>query len=222
MGWRVVVDQVNGPRAARGAAARDRVVASALRAYASNGYSGSSLAGIAAAAGLTTAGLLHHFPSKEELLVAVLRERDRLDGERFHLRTWVGLDALDALVRLVEANMATPGLVRAFTVLMGESAAEDHPAGTWFRERYPRRCTNLAAALRVGIASGQIREDTDADAIATEVIAMMDGLQVQWVLNPDRVDMGQLFRHYTDEVCRLIRTPPQSAPDTVSSAASGR
>jgi AcrR family transcriptional regulator len=207
-----VVDQVSGPRAARGAAARDRVVRSALRAYATNGYSGSSLAGIAAAAGLTTAGLLHHFPSKEELLVAVLQERDRLDGERFHLRGFVGLDALDALVKLVDANVSTPGLVRAFTVLMGESAAEDHPAGGWFQERYPRRCNNLAAALRAGIANGQIRPDTDSDAFATEIIAMMDGLQVQWVLNPERVDMPRLFAHYIGTVRRAVQTTVDQSP----------
>src|SRR3954465_9041977 len=126
-----VVNQGTGTKAARGAAARDRGVRSALQAYAISGYAGSSLTGIAAAAGLTNAGLLHHFPSKEELLVAVLQERDRADAERFHLRGFIGLEALDVLVKLVEANTATPGLVRAFTVLMGESAAEDHPAGRW-------------------------------------------------------------------------------------------
>jgi AcrR family transcriptional regulator len=199
-----VVDQVRGSRAARGAAARERVVRSALRAYAANGYSGSSLAGIAGAAGLTTAGLLHHFPSKEELLIAVLKERDRADGERFHLRGFVGLDALDALVKLVEANSSTPGLVRAFTVLMGESAAEDHPAGQWFKERYPRRRDNLAAALRAGIGTGEIRSDTDGDAVAAEVIAMMDGLQVQWLLDPDRVNMAQLFAHYIGTVRQAV------------------
>jgi AcrR family transcriptional regulator len=207
-----VVDQVSGPRAARGAAARDRVVRSALQAYATNGYSGSSLAGIAAAAGLTTAGLLHHFPSKEELLVAVLQERDRLDGERFNLRGFVGLDALDALVKLVEANVSTPGLVRAFTVLMGESAAEDHPASRWFRERYPRRCDNLAAALRAGIDRNEVRSGTDCDAVATEIIAMMDGLQVQWVLDPERVDMARLFAHYIATVRRAVQITADQSP----------
>jgi len=207
-----VADRSSGSRAARGAAARDRIVAAALRAYALNGYSGSSLAGIAESAGLTTAGLLHHFPSKEELLVAVLQERDRLDGERFHLRGFVGLDALDALVELVEANMSAPGLVRAFTVLMGESVAEDHPAGSWFRQRYPRRCDNLAGALRAGIEKGQIRDDTDSDALAAEIIAMMDGLQVQWLLNPDRVDMARIFRHYVDTVRQAVQTPADCFP----------
>ena len=209
---------MRGSKAAQGAAARDRVVRSALRAYAANGYSGSSLAGIAAAAGLTTAGLLHHFPSKEELLIAVLKERDRADGERFHLRGFVGLDALAALVDLVQANASTPGLVRAFTVLMGESAAEDHPAGQWFKERYPRRRDNLAAALRAGIQSGEIRPDTDSDAVAAEVIAVMDGLQVQWLLDPDQVNMARVFAHYIDTVRRAVRTPDVS----VDHARSGR
>lgn len=202
-----MVDQVGGLRAARGAAARERVIRSALQAYATNGYSGSSLAGIAAAAGLTTAGLLHHFPSKDELLIAVLQERDRLDGERFNLRGVTGLEALDALVKLVQANVSTPGLVRAFTVLMGESTADDHPASQWFRERYPRRCNNLAAALQAGIDSGQIRDDTDSDAVAAEVIAMMDGLQVQWLLNPERVDMAQLFAHYIATIRQAVQAP---------------
>jgi len=202
-----VVDQTRRPRAARSAASRDRVVQSALRAYAANGYSGSSLAGIAAAAGLTTAGLLHHFPSKEELLIAVLKERDRADGERFQLGDLVGLEALDALIKLVEVNAATPALVRAFTVLMGESAAEDHPAGQWFHERYPRRRDNLSEALRAGIKSGEIRHDTDSDAVAAEIIAMMDGLQVQWILDPNGIDMARIFAHYIDTVRRAVRTP---------------
>jgi len=200
-----VADPIGGPRAARGMAARDRLVRAALRAYAVKGYAGSSLAGIAAAAGLTTAGLLHHFPSKEELLIEVLKERDRADGERFHLRDFQGLDVLDALVELVKANSSTPGLVRAFTVLMGESVAEEHPAGQWFRERYPRRRDNLAAALRAGIARGEIRPDTDSVALAAEVIAMMDGLQVQWVLDPERIDMARLFTHYIDTVRQSVQ-----------------
>ncbi len=151
---------------ARSEAARHRVLDSALRAIATNGFHGSSLAQIAADAGLTTAGLLHHFPSKEELLVAVLAERDRLDGARFGLAEagFQGLAALDRLVQLVEHNTLVPGLVQAFTVLAGESVSDHHPARTWFQDRYPRRRANIAAALRAGIDAGEIRPDVDCDA----------------------------------------------------------
>jgi len=188
----------------RADASRERVLRAALRAIATNGYRGSALAAIAADAGLTTAGLLHHFPSKEHLLVAVLAERDRLDGAQFQLAGFQGLAALDRLAELVQHNAMVPGLVQAYTVLMGESVGEDHPAREWFRERYPRRRGNIAAALRAGIESGEIRAEVDCDAVAAEIIAMMDGLQVQWVLNPDQVDMAAVFANFMSGVRRVI------------------
>jgi AcrR family transcriptional regulator len=200
-----MVDSRPVRNAARTEAARERVLRSALRAIAANGYQGSSLAAIAADAGLTTAGLLHHFPSKEQLLVAVLAERDRLDGARFQLGGFRGLAALDRLIELVQHNTMVPGLVQAYTVLMGESVGEDHPARDWFRDRYPRRRANIAAAIRAGIDAGEIRPDLDCDAIAAEIIAMMDGLQVQWVLNPDQVDMARVFADYIAGLRRAVR-----------------
>ncbi len=194
---------------ARSEAARERVLQAALRALAANGYRGSSLASIAADAGLTNAGLLHHFPSKNELLVAVLAERDRLDHTRFHPPGLRGLAAFDRLQELVEHNTCNPELVRAFTVLLGESVGEEHPARRWAQERYPRLQDELAGALRAGIEDGEIRADVDVGAVAVQVFAMMDGLQVQWVLDPERVDMGALFAAYLDGLRREIRAAPQ-------------
>jgi AcrR family transcriptional regulator len=196
---------VTTTNAGRSAAARQRVLGSALKAFGVRGYQGSSLAKIAADAGLTTAGLLHHYPSKEELLTAVLVERDRLDGARFRLGGFTGLDALDRLVQLVSYNAASPGLVQTFTVLMGESVSEGHPARNWFRERYPRRRANLTSALQAGIEAGEIRADLDCQSLAAEIIATIDGLQVQWLLNPEDVDMVAVFTHYIDGVRERVR-----------------
>ena len=203
-----MVTAKRGGNAARSEAARERVLLAAQSALAVTGYQGSSLAGIAEEAGMTTAGLLHHFPSKEQLLVAVLAERDRSDGARHHLRGAQGLAALDRLVELVRYNALVPGVVRAFTVLMGEAVGEGHPARGWFEQRYPRRRQNIADALRAGIATGEIRADTDCDAVATEIIAMMDGLQVQWLLDPDQVDLVEAFAHYIAGVRCVISARP--------------
>jgi AcrR family transcriptional regulator len=203
----------------RSDASRERVLHAALRAIAVNGFQGSTLAAIAADADLTTAGLLHHFPSKEQLLVAVLAERDRLDGARFQLASFRGLAALDRLAELVQHNTMVPGLVQAYTVLMGESVGEDHPARAWFRDRYPRRQANIAAAIRAGIEMGEVRPDVDCDALAAEIIAMMDGLQVQWVLNPDQVDMAAVFADYIAGVRRSVRVEPDwGEPDAKAAA----
>jgi AcrR family transcriptional regulator len=205
--------------AARSEAARRRVLQSALRAIAAQGFQGSSLAAIAADAGLATAGLLHHFPSKEHLLVAVLDERDRIEGARFELGGFRGLAALDRLVELVEQSVMVPELVKAYTVLMGESVGEGHPARDWLQDRYPRRRANISAAIRAGIDTGEVRPDVDCDALAAEVIAIMDGLQVQWALNPDQVDMVAVFADYIAAVRRAVgaepteNTAPRATPE---------
>jgi AcrR family transcriptional regulator len=64
---------------------RERIVDQAMRLFSENGYSGTSIAKIEAAAGLTpgAGGIYHHFKSKEALLTAgIERQLARLDALR--------------------------------------------------------------------------------------------------------------------------------------------
>lgn len=54
---------------------RAEILAAATEAIASKGFRGTSLADIALVVGVSQPGLLHHFPSKEQLLLAVLEQR---------------------------------------------------------------------------------------------------------------------------------------------------
>ena len=55
---------------------RAEILAEAVRVFAESGYRGGSLKEIADRVGLSQAGLLHHFSSKEELLAEVIAARD--------------------------------------------------------------------------------------------------------------------------------------------------
>jgi AcrR family transcriptional regulator len=192
------------PPAARRRAApaltRERILDAAVEAFAQEGYEGSSLARVADAVGLSQPGLLHHFPSKRALLLAVLERRDVLDADRFSVAQVRGLDALGLLADLVDHNATVPGIVQTFSVLAGESAARRHPARGHFSQRYVRIRAELAAALRRGVEDGDVRPDLDGDAIAAEVFAVMDGLQLQWLHDPQAVDMGRVFRDYVSRL----------------------
>ena len=71
-----------GTRQSRGRARRAAVLEAARRLFASQGFKGSSLAAIAQEAGITDAGLLYHFPTKNDLLLAVVAEGDREHEKR--------------------------------------------------------------------------------------------------------------------------------------------
>jgi AcrR family transcriptional regulator len=190
----------------RGGESRAAILQAARTLFAINGSRGTSLASIASAAGLSQPGLLHHFPSKSALLLAVLDERDRADGElsSAHL-TGDGLDILTALASLVEHNQGQPEIVRLFSVLLGESLSEAHPAHGQFGARYRQIRSRILRKLRRAEAQDQIREGVDLDALAPVIVAVMDGLQYQWLLD-DSIDMTRSFQVFCNLLVRGLTT----------------
>ncbi|MBO0867567.1 MAG: TetR/AcrR family transcriptional regulator [Micromonosporaceae bacterium] len=171
---------------------REEILQAALRVFAERGYRGASLAAVAERVGLTQQGVLHYFPSKERLLVEVLRLRDQLDRVRF-----AGGELGDAppsrrLAELVSYNATRPGIVQSFTVLAAESVTEQHPARPFFTQRYASLRRELAASLD-GELAGRLPPGLSSPAAAALLIAVMDGLQTQWLLAPEEVDMPALF-----------------------------
>jgi AcrR family transcriptional regulator len=181
---------------AKGRERREEILAAADAAFAKHGFRGASLATISQEVGLSQPGLLHHFPSKEHLLLEVLRYREER-GLEYVARTLEEADGYaDALLELCAANARTPGLVRLFTVLAAESVDDDHPANEFFRARY----RHLRELVSTRFAEEQRAErwpaDVDPDTLAVQVLALFDGLQLQWLLEPDAVDMVEVLRDF--------------------------
>jgi AcrR family transcriptional regulator len=184
----------------------------AIPLLARQGYRGASLAAIAAAVDMSQPGVLHHFPSKEQLLLAVLAERDRDSRQRVaDALAGAGLDPLAALTALVAYNQTIRELVQLFTVLVGEAVAEEHPAHRHFVDRYQTIRGQVLDLLRRGQASGSVREDIDLEAIVPVILAVMDGLQIQWLLDPE-IDMVRGFRAFADMLRAQLATAPGTRP----------
>ena len=85
----------------RGEESKETILAAARQLFAKHGYRGTSLASIAEAAGLSQPGLLHHYPSKTALLLAVLASRDSADGRLSSPRLGTpGIGIIDGLAAL--------------------------------------------------------------------------------------------------------------------------
>ena len=186
-------------QAERTRVSREKIIQAASDFFAQQGFRGAKMSEIAKAAGLTQPGLLHHFPSKTHLLMGVLEERDRIDSER--MRTILQKDGnhfLEAGIELVEHNETVPGLVQLFTLLVAESISEDHPAHEFFTRRYQREREHMAQAIMQAQQTGEVRSDIPAETLVVLIFAMMDGLQVQWLLEPEKISMSEMFRVMVD------------------------
>ena len=189
---------------AKGRATRQLILREAVALFGEIGYRAASLREIASRCGISHPGLLHHFASKELLLAAVLAERDAADAERFLPPEGSGLDQLRRLVALVEHNAAAPAIVELHATLSAEATDPDHPAHGWFVSRYAQTRTLFRRVFEQARADGVLRPDVDPAVAATTLAAIMDGLQIQWLLDRDSVDMVAPLR---DHLTRLLSVP---------------
>ncbi|SCB36263.1 TetR/AcrR family transcriptional regulator [Rhizobium hainanense] len=188
---------------AKGAKRKEAIMAAAIRRFAEDGYQSASIASIADDAGLSQPGLLHYFPTKVDLLLAVLEQRDLESASVVHgTAEWRGL--LGAMGEAVRRNAQVPAVIKAFAVLNAESLTAEHPAQSWFLKRSRSLQLNIAASFERAAARKEIRGDVDCRAIAAELIAMMDGLQMLWLRDPDAVDMVRVFDGYIDRLIESI------------------
>lgn len=187
---------------AKGIAKREEILARALEVFAEKGYRKASLREIAESVGLSQAGLLHHFSSKEELFAEVLRKRDEVDSGGAGLQTdWT--DAFDGLAGIVRHNAQVPGLVQLYATISAEAADPDHPGHAYFVDRYATIVGGLEQHIRAEQQAGRVRADADPRVLARLAVAVADGMQVQWMLD-ETADMATAI----DTFRALIRTTP--------------
>ncbi|MEN8242602.1 MAG: TetR/AcrR family transcriptional regulator [Chloroflexota bacterium] len=192
---------------------RDRteeILQAATRLFSEQGFRGTSLATIAEEVGLTQPGLLHYYPSKVKLLQGVLEYREKEDVKKyFEIVESENPDfkiIISVLQELVADNQEKPALIRLFTVLVAESIRPDHPSHDYFVDRY-----NYARQVYGDIFSrlqseGQIKPDVDPDQIAILIMAIMDGLQIQWLLDPENVDLTKSFKVFAEIISNYLKS----------------
>lgn len=173
---------------------RHQILSATATLIAQRGYFGLSVQDVAHACGLTVPGVLHHFPSKDELLLAVLAHRDSEDaaalaaqfGETQEPVALDGAQAHRVCAAIMERNARQPELIRLFVVLGAEALTPDHPAHDFFRARRKRTLALFAAAFAALAA--------DPRALARHVVALMDGLQLQWLEADGEIDLAAEWR----------------------------
>lgn len=183
---------------AKGRATRAQILDSAVDLFGEVGYRGASLREIASRCGISHPGLLHHFPTKEALLLAVLERRDETFGALTHAGGATGAEELARIVEVVADNATHPRTVELFATLSTEATAPDHPAHQFFQDRYARVLAALIDAYTSARAEGALRDGVDPASAARQLVALMDGLQIQWLYDPHSVDMAALVAAHLD------------------------
>lgn len=190
---------------------RREILDAAVEIFGAKGFAGGTLQEIADEVGMTHAGILHHFGSKDQLLLEVLEHRDQADVA--HLEGQHIPDGMPLFRHLVETalrNTQRPGIVQAYAVLSAESVTDDHPGREFFEKRYRTLRAEVSHAFEVVCAERGIEDAQQVAEASAAILAVMDGLQVQWLLEPDAVDLANASAFAIEAIVAAVLRPQPS------------
>ncbi|MER7243368.1 TetR/AcrR family transcriptional regulator [Kribbella sp. NPDC000426] len=168
---------------ARGAARRREILDTAMSLFSVGGFNTVSLADIANEVGITQAGILHYFPTKAALLLAVLQEREARNVVSRQEHQQRGDSPLAAYVETLAENDRNPELVQLFVILAAESTAEGHPGHDWFVQRNNNLMKTMVGLVEETVDVSKLPDGVDAEVVARWMLGLAHGLGAQWVFD---------------------------------------
>ncbi|MEE8737975.1 MAG: helix-turn-helix domain-containing protein [Bifidobacterium sp.] len=206
-------------------AKREEILQAALEVFGERGFTNGTLQDVGDKVGMTRAGVLHYFGSKDNLLIQVL---DYRDSQEVAEDMPGGMDCFRQLLYTTRRNLKRRGLVRAFTTFSSESIVEGNPGGEYFTKRYRDLRASLSEAFREILlqrrsrggagASGPDLSEADERRIRNASVAIlgaMDGIQLQWLLDEREVDslVGPICFAIKSMVAAVLDPPDDPMPD---------
>lgn len=197
------------------AVTRELLLDAAERVFRERGVAGSTLAEVAAAAGVTRGAVYWHFRDKADLYAAMC-ERATLPletmvedaGATVHADPMAALRelALTALLRLAD----DPRSQAVFEVMFHKCERADELAPVTARKQRERRhcLVHVERVLEQAVRKGQLPKDTDT-ALATQALhAYIAGIMHAWILDRTAFDLAETAPALIDVVLAGLRGSP--------------
>jgi AcrR family transcriptional regulator len=193
-------------------ARRRQILAQAVGLVGERGFYGFTIQELGLRCGLSKPGLLHYFPSKQAVLLAVLQELE-WDEMEFMLPLVQSVthdaavastqDAVLHVLRTIVMRAADrPEMCLLMAGLQAESLDPAHPAHAWFTA-YETNVLKFFAGL--------LQPFFDApELVARQMLAMRDGLCIQWLRAGRSFDVVDAWDR---ALARLLPELHDTAPD---------
>jgi len=178
---------------------RTRILEAGAAVFARLGYPNTSLDKVAAEAGLTKGAVYWHFSSKQDLFLAILdhhlNRQLRLLPRQLD-QTLQSADPEAALADWLATQLCLPGEEDGRPMLFLEfvTSSREPEVRERLRKVHGLMLDGASAYMQEIQRRGWIRPDLDPQAVALMVDALLKGLVVEWLIDPERVRSKELFR----------------------------
>ncbi|NJK66733.1 MAG: TetR/AcrR family transcriptional regulator [Microcoleus sp. CSU_2_2] len=188
---------------------REKILREAAALFNQYGYSGSSMSDIMRVTGLQKGGIYNHFKSKDELALQAFDFAVE-DMRKQYLTVLKGkhsaVDRLKAVISIFSNLAENPPIPGGCPLLNTAVESDDaHPA---LRQRVQIAMDGWRALIckiiHKGIAKGEVRENVEADAVATIVISMLEGAVMMSKLYGDAIHVKRVVAHLHEYIDSLL------------------
>ncbi|MFF4724120.1 TetR/AcrR family transcriptional regulator [Streptomyces mirabilis] len=186
---------------------REQILQAAYEAIDEHGER-ASLQDIADRVGVTQPALTYYFPTRDALLLAVLDRRDVV-GKAFAGAAGEGRTMVDGMVASTRHTTDHPGLAKLYVTLSAAATDPESPAHSYFTERYRSLAAEITEYVQEQQQNGVVRADPPADHLARTLLAVLDGLQVQWMHEPT-VDIAAIAETFTRMLLPSVGSVPEA------------
>jgi AcrR family transcriptional regulator len=152
----------------------------------------------------------YRFGSKDGLMMELFERFDERWKE--HLQGYIanarGLDAVrQASSALRDFLMKESGYLRAMYLLWYECLGYESDMRRLLAEHHDVYRHDAKRWIEEGIASGDIKSDTDSVEFAAQYCAFIFGIVYQWLVNSRALDLDAIFKSYIDNTMVLLANP---------------
>ncbi|MDN4474451.1 TetR/AcrR family transcriptional regulator [Demequina sp. SYSU T00192] len=187
----------------KSARTRAAILAAATEVFVEQGSRAGSMREIARRCGIDQSTVLHHFPNKPALLLALMHDRDTRADEIIGMDPGEDVDGVPAaLLRLARQNTQQPHIIALYSVLAAESVTEDHPLEEFFAERTVRVRRAFEDWFTGAAEAGMVREGVTPAFAATAFFALWEGVQLHWLIDRDGVDVVAVLEDFLRLILR--------------------
>jgi AcrR family transcriptional regulator len=199
------------PKIVDGNERRREILLAATGLIAREGLAAATMRRIADAAGCTTGLVTHYFENKDEILLAALRDAHGAAGRRMgvHAEGGGGLAALELVLH--DALPLDDERVREWKVWLsfwGEAVGTRALAREQ-KKRYEEWRRLVRTHLKSARSAGELGASVDLESSVEEIVALIDGLGLQAVFEPDRLPPSRLKTLVKRQLDRLRAAPPK-------------
>ena len=188
---------------AKTAEKRAAIGAAALSVVLESGHRGLTTAGVAKRAGISERTMLYHFPTRDHLLVAALKQSDDIVGNASRDQEDLLAEGLSAIPRLALSGIGGHvEVMQLYNALRVESDDPEHPAHAYFRDHYTRTLESFTTLVKRQQDAGVAHPNLDPPRVARQLHAVWSGLQSLYAVDPafDFVaDLEDAFRRLTGQ-----------------------